>query len=136
MPRLAAQRCVLHPKATLLLQNIINEPSQQVPLKKGKKRKKLGSVYVCTVCECACVCVHACKSTQTLNGKKEGDGERIREGSRGVRWPFNLESLMGMTHIWLPKTDSAPHAIWQSDPSFFFFLLSSPSFCIPSLSLP
>lgn len=29
-----------------------------------------------------------------FNGKKEGDGERIRAGSGGVRWPFNLESLM------------------------------------------
>lgn len=40
--------------------------------------------------KCASMCVKA----QRLNGKREGDGERIREGSGGVRWPFNLESLM------------------------------------------
>ena len=58
MPRLAAQRCVLHPKATLLLQNIINEPSQQVPLEKEEAEEEVSgcvSVYIRTVCECACV---------------------------------------------------------------------------------
>lgn len=42
-----------------------------------------------------------------------------------------------MTHVWHAEmTDPATHAIWESDPSFFFFfcfLLSSPSLCIPSL---
>lgn len=64
-------------------------PLSKFPRKKKKKRKKLVSLYM-RVCVCVCVC----KSTQRLNGKREGDGERIREGSGGVRWPFNLESLM------------------------------------------
>lgn len=121
MPHLAAQRCVLHPKAMLLL--LINEPSQQLPLE--KRRGRSCSCMYSTVCECALACV--CNSTHRLNGKRERDGERIREGSRGVRWPFNLESLMWMTHIWLPKTmDSATHAIWKSDPSLFFFVYLPP----------
>lgn len=43
MPHLAAHRSVLHPKATLLLQNIIIEPSQQVPLEKKKNEIRGGS---------------------------------------------------------------------------------------------
>lgn len=77
-----------------MLQNIINEPSQHVPLEKN------GSGYV-SVCKyspsvhmCASVCLCACAGKRGLNGKRKVDGERIREGSEGVRWPFNLESLM------------------------------------------
>lgn len=58
-----------------------------------KKKKTLVSVRMFKS-ECACVYLRACKSTQRLNGEREGDGERIRVGSVGVRWPFNLESLM------------------------------------------
>lgn len=90
MPRLAVQRCVLRPRATLLLQNIINEPSQQLPLEKKEAEEEV--VYI--QCVCVLKCASVCKSKKRLNGKREGDGDRIREGSGGVRWPFNLESLM------------------------------------------
>lgn len=57
--------------------------------------------------------------------REESRRERIREGSGGVRWPFNLESLMCVMHIWLPKMmDSATHTLWESDPSFFYLLPS------------
>lgn len=141
MPHLAAHRSVLHPKATLLLQNIIIEPSQQVPLEK-KKKIRGGSCWVWTVCMYVCiysVCVRVWANVCVwLNGKREIDGERIREGSGGVRWPFNLESLMWMTHIWLTKMmDSATHVIWESDPAFFFLYLLRPSSSpILYLSLP
>lgn len=80
MPRLAARGSALHPKATALWQNMLNEPSQQ--------EKRGAGLCVCMhVCVCVGVCV-------ILNAEKEVDGERIREGSGGVRWPFNLESLM------------------------------------------
>lgn len=45
---------------------------------------------VCMSCVCVCVWIGA----RILNVEKEVDGERIREGSGGVRWPFNVESLM------------------------------------------
>lgn len=63
MRRLAAQRSVLHPKATLLLQNIINEPSQQVPVERIKNnRKKLVIMYV--QCKSACMRQCVCVSVQ------------------------------------------------------------------------
>lgn len=97
MPRLAARGSLLHPKATTLWQNMLNEPSQQ-----EKKRGKFMCVW-----------------------REESRRERIREGSGGVRWPFNLESLMCVMHIWLPKMmDSATHTLWESDPSFFYLLPS------------
>lgn len=95
-----------------------------------KKMEAVVCMYVSAVqvCICAPVCVCVCAGKQGLNGKRKVDGERIREGSEGVRWPFNLESLMWMTHIWLPKMmDSATHAIWESDPSFFYLLPPSVS---------
>lgn len=95
MPRLAAQRCVLHPKATLLLQNIINEPSQQVPFKK-KEEVEEEEVRECIYVQCenvhACICVCKCAEV-VLMVRERGGGERIRAGSGVVRW-FNLESLM------------------------------------------
>lgn len=61
MPHLAAHRSVLHPKATLLLQNIIIEPSQQVPLEKKKKFEEEVvecGLYVCMYVSTVCVCVY------------------------------------------------------------------------------
>lgn len=134
MLRLAAQRCVLHPKATLLLQNIINEPSQQVPLEKKKKRRSWVSVYVCTVCERARahprVCVKAQRDLMVREKEMERGLERGVEGWGGpLIWKVWCEwRTSGSPRWWILLHMQYGKVIHPS----FSFLLSSPSFCIPS----
>lgn len=106
MRRLAAQRCVLHPKATLPLQNNRNEPPQQLSLGKKSRQKKLENSM------CVCWSLPPCVFKRSLTVSESGDGHRNREG---VKWADNLESLMWMTHIWLLETMGFCHkgCLWK-----------------------
>lgn len=123
MLRLAARRCVLHPKATRLLQNIIMSPLSKFPWKKEEEEV---SEYICTGCVCMCVKVR--RDLLVREKEMERGLERGVEGWGGpLIWKVWCEwRTSGSPRWWILL-----HMQYGKVIPSFFFLRSSPSFCSP-----